>query len=97
MKYAAEMGSGAMIHIPSFIKTGSSVQKLIGRICRHTAWRSYKPPLFFQHKESRLKIGSHLRNETKEIKLKNLSGGKAFDGDGVAELLQTLCGLAVSM
>jgi hypothetical protein len=30
MKYAVEMGSGAMIYIPSFIKIGSDVQKLIG-------------------------------------------------------------------
>jgi hypothetical protein len=30
MKYAAEMGSGAMIYIPSFIKIGSAIQKLIG-------------------------------------------------------------------
>jgi hypothetical protein len=30
MKYATEMGSGAMICIPSFIKIGSSIQKLIG-------------------------------------------------------------------
>jgi hypothetical protein len=32
MKYAIEMGSGAMIYmyIPSFIKTGSAIQKLIG-------------------------------------------------------------------
>jgi hypothetical protein len=30
MKYAIEMGSGAMIYIPSFIKTGSGIQKLIG-------------------------------------------------------------------
>jgi hypothetical protein len=30
MKYAAEMGSGAMMCIPSFIKTASAVQKLIG-------------------------------------------------------------------
>jgi hypothetical protein len=29
MKCAVEMGSGAMIYIPSFIKTGSGVQKLI--------------------------------------------------------------------
>jgi hypothetical protein len=28
--YAAEMGSGAMIYIPSIIKTGSGIQKLIG-------------------------------------------------------------------
>jgi hypothetical protein len=30
MKYAVQMGSGAMIYIPSFIKTGSGIQKLIG-------------------------------------------------------------------
>jgi hypothetical protein len=30
MKYAAEMGSGAMIYIPSFIKTGLCIQKSIG-------------------------------------------------------------------
>jgi hypothetical protein len=36
MKYAVEMGSGVMIYIPSFIKTGSGIQKLIRRIHRHT-------------------------------------------------------------
>jgi predicted RNase H-related nuclease YkuK (DUF458 family) len=30
MKYAVEMGSGAMTFIPSFIKTGSGIQKLLG-------------------------------------------------------------------
>jgi hypothetical protein len=30
MKYAVEMGSGAMIYIPSFIKIGSGIQKLSG-------------------------------------------------------------------
>jgi hypothetical protein len=29
MKHAVEMGSGAMIYITSFIKIGSSIQKLI--------------------------------------------------------------------
>jgi hypothetical protein len=29
MKYAVEMGSGAMIYIPRFIKIGSGIQKLI--------------------------------------------------------------------
>jgi hypothetical protein len=29
MKYALEMGSGAMIYIPIFIKTGSDIQKFI--------------------------------------------------------------------
>jgi hypothetical protein len=30
------MGSGAMIYVPSFIKIGSGVQKLIRGIHRHT-------------------------------------------------------------
>jgi hypothetical protein len=29
MKYAVEMGSGVMIYIPSLVKTGSGIQKLI--------------------------------------------------------------------
>jgi hypothetical protein len=31
MKYAVEMDSGAMICVPSFIKIGSGIQKLIRR------------------------------------------------------------------
>jgi hypothetical protein len=30
MKYAVEMGSGAMLYIPSFIMIGSGIQKLTG-------------------------------------------------------------------
>jgi hypothetical protein len=29
MKYAVEMGSGAMIYVPSFIKIASAIQKVI--------------------------------------------------------------------
>jgi hypothetical protein len=36
MKYAVEIGSGAMIYIPSFIKFGSGIQKLVWMIHRHT-------------------------------------------------------------
>jgi hypothetical protein len=36
MKYDVEMGSGAMIYMPSFIKMGSAIQKLTGGIHRHT-------------------------------------------------------------
>jgi hypothetical protein len=37
MKYAAEMGSGAMTYIPNFIKIGSGIEKLMeGDIHRHT-------------------------------------------------------------
>jgi hypothetical protein len=32
MIFAVVMVSGAMIYIPSFIKTGSGIQKLIGEI-----------------------------------------------------------------
>jgi hypothetical protein len=31
MKYAVEMDSGALIYISSFIKIGSTIQKLMGR------------------------------------------------------------------
>jgi hypothetical protein len=36
MKYAVEIGSGAMIYIPGLINFGSRVQKLMGGIHRHT-------------------------------------------------------------
>jgi hypothetical protein len=36
MKHAVEMGSGAMIYIRSFIRIGSGIQKLMGRIHGHT-------------------------------------------------------------
>jgi hypothetical protein len=36
MKYAVKMGSVAMIHKPSFVKTGSGNQKLIRWIHRRT-------------------------------------------------------------
>jgi hypothetical protein len=36
VKYAVEMGSGAMIYIPNFIKNVSNIDKLIRGIHRHT-------------------------------------------------------------
>jgi hypothetical protein len=30
MRYAVEMGSGAMMYIPTLIKIGSGIQKLLG-------------------------------------------------------------------
>jgi hypothetical protein len=36
MKYAVEMGAGTVINVPSSIKIGSGIQKLIGGIHRHT-------------------------------------------------------------
>jgi hypothetical protein len=54
------MGSGAMIYIPSFTKIGSAIQKFMGRdtqIHRQDG-DSISLCLFFQNKESRLKIHS---------------------------------------
>jgi hypothetical protein len=57
MKYAVEMGSGAVIYIPSFIKIGSAIQKLIGAIHRHTGdGDRISLLLFFQNRESTLKM-----------------------------------------
>jgi hypothetical protein len=36
MKYAVEIGSGAKVHIPSFIKIDSGIQKLIRGMHRYT-------------------------------------------------------------
>jgi hypothetical protein len=40
MKYAVEMDSGAIIYIPSFIKIGLGIQKLMGD--SQTRGRSHK-------------------------------------------------------
>jgi hypothetical protein len=57
MKYAAEVGSGAMTYIPSFLKIGSGAPKLIGKVIhRQTTRRSHKPVFVFQNKKSRLKM-----------------------------------------
>jgi hypothetical protein len=44
MEYAAEMGSRAVIYVPSFIKIGSGIQKWVsgGFTDTQTAWRSHK-------------------------------------------------------
>jgi hypothetical protein len=43
MKYAVEMGSGAMIYILSFIKIGSEIKELVGGYAdTQKAWRSHK-------------------------------------------------------
>jgi hypothetical protein len=40
MKCAVEMGSGAVIYVPSFMQIGSGIQKLIegGYTDKQTAW-----------------------------------------------------------
>jgi hypothetical protein len=50
MNYALEMGSGIIIYIPSFIKIGSAIQKLIGGggcIDTQTARQSHKYTFIF--------------------------------------------------
>jgi hypothetical protein len=44
---AVEMGPGAVIHLPSFIKIGSGIQKLIGGIHRHRQQRDLISLLYF--------------------------------------------------
>jgi hypothetical protein len=60
MKHASEMGPGAKIYIPSFIKTGSGIQKLMRGIHRHTESMVISQTYFilFSNKESRLKISA---------------------------------------
>jgi hypothetical protein len=66
MKYAVEMGSDVMIYIPSFIKTGSGIQTLMGGIHRQHGDR-INLLLFFENKESRLEIHKSLHaNEIAE-------------------------------
>jgi hypothetical protein len=62
------MGSGAMIYIPSSVKIGSGIQKVIGGRYTDTraTWRSPKPIFIFKHQENSLKI-------------RNLSGYKTHD------------------
>jgi hypothetical protein len=56
MKHTVEMGSGAMIYVPSFIKIGSGIPKLIGDTQTHRQQGDLiRVLLFFQNKESRLK------------------------------------------
>jgi hypothetical protein len=56
MKYAVETGSGAMMYIPSFVKIGSAIQKLIRGIHRQQGDCISLLFIFFKiNKESRLK------------------------------------------
>jgi hypothetical protein len=57
MKYTVEMGSRAMIVIPSFVQTGSAIQKLMGGIQRQHGDR-IRLLLFFQNKEHMLKVSN---------------------------------------
>jgi hypothetical protein len=58
MKYAVEMGSDALIYVPSLIKIGSGIQKLRGwDIQRHIQHGDHiSLLLFFQNEENGLKV-----------------------------------------
>jgi hypothetical protein len=61
MKQALEIGSGAMTYIPSFIKTGSAIHRLMREgYVKPLREHGYRISLFlfFQNKESMLKICS---------------------------------------
>jgi hypothetical protein len=48
MEYVIDMGSGAMIYIPSFIKIGSGIQKPMRVFTdTQTGWKSHKPTFNF--------------------------------------------------
>jgi hypothetical protein len=52
-----EMDSGAMLYMPSFVNTGSGIEKLVGVGYTDTQnGQLISLVLFFQNKESRLKI-----------------------------------------
>jgi hypothetical protein len=54
MKYAVVVDSVAMIHMPSFIKIGSAIQKLIGAyMTQRQHGDRISLLLFFHNKESR--------------------------------------------
>jgi hypothetical protein len=54
MKYAVEVGSGAMICVQILIKIASGIQKLVGEINREQG-DCISPLLLLQNKESRVK------------------------------------------
>jgi hypothetical protein len=61
MKYAIEMGSGAMIRMSDLIKTGSGIQRLRRGGYKGTEHGDLVSLLFvFQNKGSRLKVCGHV-------------------------------------
>jgi hypothetical protein len=54
MKYAIEMGSCAMIYIPSFVKIGSGIHKFMEGGKYRDSMVISKPTFIFQNKESML-------------------------------------------
>jgi hypothetical protein len=64
MKYAGEMGSVAMIYIPSFVQTSSCIQKLIRVDSQTHRQHGHRMGLrCFQNTESRLQTDNEGRCE----------------------------------
>jgi hypothetical protein len=72
MKYAVEMGSGSMIYIPCFIKTGSAIQKVLEGVHRPYG-DCISQPLPFLNSESRLQM---------DIKINVVGGCGGQDSSG---------------
>jgi hypothetical protein len=63
-KYAVEKGSGAMIYIPSFIKIGSAIQKLLGgNTYRHAVSKVSSQAYFYFYKISKTRKETHAQME----------------------------------
>jgi hypothetical protein len=60
MKYAFEISSGTMTHIPKFVKIALATQKLMGGISDTQHVDRISLLLFFQKEESRIKINAGL-------------------------------------
>jgi hypothetical protein len=61
IKYGVEMGSGAMLRQPSFIKICSNIQKLIGVYNNRQQGDLIRLLSFFRNKENSLKMGIKIR------------------------------------
>jgi hypothetical protein len=62
MKHTVEMSSGAMIYVPSFIKIGSGIEKLIGETHRQQGDRVSQLALPFKNNKRGLKGTKNERN-----------------------------------
>jgi hypothetical protein len=62
MKHAVEMGSSAMVYVPSFIKIGSGIQKLMGGGTHRQHGDHISLLLFSQNKKRGLKLSLHQLN-----------------------------------
>jgi hypothetical protein len=59
VEFAVEMDTGVMMYIPSFIKTGSTFEKLIREIHREHDDRQ-RLLLFIQNKENKILVVLHV-------------------------------------